>query len=128
MASLICMYDTDNFLYLHLTHDEETGVCVTLLRSENRSYSYPAGFIPVSADGPLLLKTSVKHDTIRFFYSLSNEKHFVPIGTAMDCSFLPDEACDEDWFTGAIVGICCQNLTRLRKYAYFDWFEYREMV
>ena len=125
MAGLICMYDTDNYFYLHLTFDEDSGTCLILLRAENRSYSYPAGILPVPADAPLLFKAAVDHDTIRFFYSLSDEQNFVPIGAPMDCSFLSDEACEEGWFTGAMVGICCQDLTGGGVYADFDWFEYR---
>ena len=71
------MYDTDNYFYLHLTFDEDSGTCLTLLRAENRSYSYPAGILPVPADAPLLFKAAVDHDTIRFFYSLSDEQNSV---------------------------------------------------
>ena len=40
-------------------------------------------------------------------------------------SFLSDEACAEGWFTGTMIGICCQDLTGFGKYADFDWFEVR---
>ncbi len=87
MAGLICMYDTDNYFLSASDLDEDSGTCLILLRAENRSYSYPAGILP-PADAPLLFKAAVDHDTIRFFYSLSDEQNFVPIGAPMDCSFL----------------------------------------
>ena len=36
---------------------------------------------------------------------------------------MSDEACLEGWFTGAMAGICCQDLTGFGKAADFDWFE-----
>lgn len=45
--------------------------------------------------------------------------------TELDASILSDEACNEGWFTGAMVGICCQDLTGFGTYADFDYFEYK---
>ena len=46
-------------------------------------------------------------------------------GPCVNISFLSDEACREGWFTGTMVGICCQDLTGFGKYGDFDWFEVR---
>lgn len=124
MAGLICMYDTDNYLYLHLTYDEEIGTCISILRAENKNYSYPVGFVALDLALPVILKVTVDYDTLQFYYSTSDETGYQKIGEAFDCSFLSDEACEEGWFTGAMVGICCQDLTGFRKYADYDWFEY----
>lgn len=124
MAGLICMYDTDNYLYLHLSYDEDFGTCISILRAENKNYSYPIGFVPISANLPVYLKVSVDHDKLQFFYSQTDESHYVPIGPEFDCSYLSDEACEEGWFTGAMVGLCCQDLTGFGKYADFDYFTY----
>lgn len=126
MAGLIYMYDTDNYFYLHISFDEDAGTCISILRAENKNYSYPIGFVPISTQSPLILKIEVNYDKLQFYYSFTDEQHFIPIGTAMDCSFLSDEACEEGWFTGSMIGICCQDLTGFRKYADFDWFEYKE--
>ncbi len=122
MAGLIFMYDTDNYLYLHITHDEDMGRCISILKAENKVYEYPVGFLPLEFDGPVVLKGELDRHRLQFYYG-EKEDNMQPIGSAIDCSFLSDEACKEGWFTGAMVGICCQDLTGSGKYADFDWFE-----
>ena len=65
------------------------------------------------------------HDKLQFYYSLDSEDHYQAIGPVMDASILSDEACTEGWFTRAMVGLCCQDLTGFRKNADFDFFEYK---
>ena len=50
-----------------------------------------------------------------------------PIGEVFDASTLSDEYSHEGKFTGAFVGVCCQDLTGGRQHADFDWFEYEEL-
>ncbi len=126
MAGLIFLYDTDNYLYLHLTHDEELGKCISILRAENKTYSYPAGWIPVKEGCPVILKGEVRQERLQFYYGYE-EDALQPVGALFDVDFLSDEACAEGWFTGAMVGICCQDLTGFSKYADFDWFEKKDI-
>ena len=122
MAGLILMYDTDNYLYLHISHDEDAGKCVTLLKAENRSYCYLTDYIPVKEGKPVTLRFSVKGIRALFFYQEEGEDERC-IASVGDVSFLSDEACEEGWFTGTMCGICCQDLTGEGRYADFDWFE-----
>ena len=122
MAGLILMYDTDNYLYLHISHDEDAGKCVTLLKAENRSYCYLTDYIPVKEGKPVTLRFSVKGIRALFFYQEEGEEERC-IASVGDVSFLSDEACEEGWFTGTMCGICCQDLTGEGRYADFDWFE-----
>ena len=125
MAGLICMYDTDNYFYLHVTCDEDLGKCISILKAENKTYTYPVGFVPIKEGKPVYLKVSVDHDKLQFYYGLGEEV-YEQIGPVFDASILSDEACLEGWFTGAMVGICCQDLTGSGAYADFDWFTYQE--
>lgn len=125
MAGLICMYDYDNYFYLHVTHDEDLGRCISLLTAENKKYEYPIGFLPIGEANRIYLKVTVDHDKLQFYYSTTSEEGFEKIGPVLDASILSDEACNEGWFTGAMVGICCQDLTGFRTYADFDYFEYK---
>ena len=60
MAGLIFLYDTDNYLYLYVSRDEDIGKCITLLKAENRSYGYLTEYIPVSEGETLFLKIEIR--------------------------------------------------------------------
>lgn len=122
MAGLIILYDTDNYLYLHISRDEDVGKCITLLKAENKKYEYLCGYAPVPEGKAVILKAQTEEAAIQFSYQVEGEE-FKPAGPRIDGSFLSDEACEEGWFTGAMCGICCQDLTGFGKYADFDWFE-----
>lgn len=122
MAGLIFLYDTDNYLYLHISRDEDVGKCITLLKAENKKYEYLTDYIPVRENETIYLKMKTENAMTQFYYGYSEEE-LHEIGPLVNASFLSDEACDEGWFTGAMIGICCQDLTGFGKYADFDWFE-----
>lgn len=125
MAGLILMYDTDNYLYLHVSYDEELGKCITILRAENKNYSYPAGFESLEEGKSLVLKASVRDEKCQFYYGYEEDK-MQKIGSEFETGFMSDEACREGWFTGAMMGIACQDLTGFGLHADFDWFEKRD--
>ena len=122
MAGLIFLYDCDNYLYLHISRDEDVGKCITLLKAENKKYEYLTDYIPVREKETLYLKMETRNAMTRFYYGYS-EKDWQEIGPLINASFLSDEACGEGWFTGAMIGICCQDMTGFGRYADFDWFE-----
>lgn len=122
MAGLILMYDTDNYLYLHVSRDEDCGKCITLLKAENKKYEYLTEYLPIYSGLPIYLKADMRNGYITFSYRLEGSD-WQTIAENIDGSFMSDEACTEGWFTGAMAGICCQDLTGFGKYADFDWFE-----
>lgn len=124
MAGLILFYDNDNYLYLHVTHDEELGRVLTLLTAENKRYAYPAGYISLPGEGPVRLRWTMRRGVVQFGYSAAGEEVFLPVGPEIDASFLSDEACVEGWFTGSMTGLCCQDLTGSRVAADFGYFLY----
>ncbi len=120
MAGLILMYDTDNYLYLHISNDEELGKCITLLKAENKKYEYLTDYIPLETGRDVLLGLKLQGTGAQFCYGYRDEGALREIGPCTDASFLSDEACREGWFTGSMIGICCQDLTGFGKYADFD--------
>lgn len=125
MAGLILLYDTDNYLYLHVSRDEEIGKCISLLKAENKKYEYLTDYLPVEEDARIYLKMEIMETEVQFYFGYS-EGEQRKIGPLVNAGFLSDEACEEGWFTGTMIGICCQDLTGFGKYADFDWFEVRE--
>ncbi len=121
MAGLILYYDYDNYIYLHITHDEDLGKVVTLLVAENKRYSYPVGYVALPEDHPVRLGVEIENGYVTCCYAV-NDGEWYPLPVRIDASFLSDEACNEGWFTGTMVGLCCQDLTGDRCPADFDWF------
>ena len=122
MAGLILMYDTDNYLYLHVSQDEDCGKCITLLKARNKKYEYLTDYLPIYSGLPIYLKAEMQNGYITFSYRLEGSE-WQTVAEDIDGSFMSDEACMEGWFTGAMAGVCCQDLTGFGKYADFDWFE-----
>ncbi|TCL57685.1 xylan 1,4-beta-xylosidase [Kineothrix alysoides] len=122
MAGLILLYDTDNYLYLHISWDEDAGKCITLLKAENKKYEYLTDYIPIEKGKALTLRAKLEGTRVQFYFEPEGEDER-EIGPEIKAGFLSDEACEEGWFTGAMCGICCQDLTGFGKYADFDWFE-----
>ena len=56
MAGLIVMYDTENYLYLHISKDEDVGKCIALLKAENKNYEYLAGYLPIEPGKDIVMK------------------------------------------------------------------------
>ncbi|MDE7276888.1 MAG: glycoside hydrolase family 43 protein, partial [Lachnospiraceae bacterium] len=127
MAGLILLYDTDNYLYLHVSYDEDNGKCITLLKAENKKYEYLTDYLPVEQGKAVYLKLKLNSGKVQFFYGYGEEE-LQKIGPCVDAGFLSDEACKEGWFTGTMIGICCQDLTGDGKYADFDWFEIQAAI
>ncbi len=124
MAGLILLYDTDNYLYLHLSRDEDVGKCITLLKAENKTYEYLTGYVPVTSGKAIILGLTLEDGMVQFCFGYRGEENR-PFGPCINASFLSDEACAEGWFTGTMIGICSQDLTGFGKYADFDYFECR---
>ena len=125
MAGLICIYDTQNFYYLRISYDEEMGKCIGIITAQNNVYNQPVKDASVEGWNRVYLRAAADYDGLKFSYS-KDEKNWIRIGPILDISTLSDEFCAEGRFTGAFVGLCCQDMSGNSKYADFDWFEYIE--
>jgi len=68
----------------------------------------------------------VDFERLRFAYRLGDAWQFLP--EVFDASILSDEATAPGApnFTGAFVGVACQDMSGAARPADFDYFEYRE--
>jgi xylan 1,4-beta-xylosidase len=126
MAGLVCFYDVQNFYYLRITHNEEIGKCLGIVVCDDNRFDEPVE-PEVNIEGweKCWLRAVVKYDELQFYYSGDGED-WTSIGPVLDYSILSDEYGREGRFTGAFVGLCCQDLNGTRKAADFDYFEYIE--
>lgn len=128
MAGLICLYDTENYYYFCVSANDNNEKVLGIVKSENNVYSEPLGGddeIVISGIKRIYLRVDVDYDRLQFSYSKDGiiwEK----VGGILDASILSDETCRNGLFTGSFVGLCCQDLSGRRKYADFDYFEYKD--
>lgn len=71
------------------------------------------------------LRVNVDYDRLRFSFSTDGFS-WNKLSPVLDASTLSDEYCVKGFFTGAFVGLCCQDLSGRRRPADFDYFDYVE--
>jgi xylan 1,4-beta-xylosidase len=127
-AGLVCYYGGNKFHYLHVTHDEAHG---KHLRVMSALPDAPVGdsFTPAIPlpPGPVSLRVEVDEERLYFAYRLGKGGwHRLP--QTFDASILSDEAHMPGTanFTGAFVGMACQDMAGTAAPADFDYFVYRE--
>lgn len=129
MAGLVCYYNTKIFYYLRITYDEDMGKCLGIVARYGNKFDYPMeNDICIEGLKRIHLRVVVDYEKLQFYYS-SNERTWDTVGPVLDTSILSDEYAQENgewYFTGAFIGICCQDLSGQDKHADFDYFEYIE--
>jgi xylan 1,4-beta-xylosidase len=127
-AGLILYYHATKFHYLFLTQDDNSGrhlrvmSCVTDVGDTiTAPVSLPDG------TGNLELRMDVDYERLLFAYRLPGGT-WQMLPQIFDASIVSDEAGPPTAanFTGAFIGVCCQDTSGTRRPADFDFFEYRE--
>ncbi|NKF51408.1 glycoside hydrolase family 43 protein [Shewanella sp. WXL01] len=130
-AGLVCYYNSHKFHYLYLSFDEQLGFhldVMSCLGDQSLSAHFPIfdDRIAIERGAKIHLKAVVAGMQLEFAYSLDgNTWHSV---AKLDYSIISDEAGKGEGanFTGAFVGMCCQDLTGRDFEAEFDYFSYQE--
>lgn len=127
MAGLVCYYNTRLFHYCCMSMDEDLGTCLYIQSSDDGTIHYPNGLsvVPLRGKTRVYLQARMDGDQLAFFYSLDGES-WQMVGQSLDSSILSDDYGVNWGFTGAFVGLACQDLSGRRKAADFDFFEYIE--
>lgn len=129
MAGLVCYYGGAKFHYLHVTHDETVGRHLRVMSALPDSVVADAFTppIPVPA-GRIHLRVEVDFERLQFAWRLDGDADWTWLPQLFDASVLSDEATAPGLpnFTGAFVGMACQDLSGEGRPADFDYFEYRE--
>jgi xylan 1,4-beta-xylosidase len=131
MAGLVCYYNSTKFHYLYLSHDEALGKHLRAMSSLPDSTMADAFTPPISVpEGKLVhLRVEVDYERLYFAYrveGVDNDWQWLP--QQFDASILSDEATAPGLssFTGAFVGVACQDMAGTAKHADFDFFAYEE--
>lgn len=123
LAGLVFIYDTCHWHYVYLTRGSVSGEKeMRVLSCDGKRLIYPSKGIKIKDTEAVELRGSVNGDSLQFSFNAG--EGFCLIGGKLDINILSDEHVHLG-FTGAMVGICCQDLFRKEKCADFEWMEYR---
>jgi xylan 1,4-beta-xylosidase len=128
-AGLVCYYNASKFHYLYITHDELAGKHLRVMTSlpnhvQTDTFTAPIALAP---GAPVQLRVEVDEERLYFGYRIGDgEWQWLP--QVFDASILSDEANapGQPNFTGAFVGMACQDMSGSGLHADFDYFAYRE--
>ena len=129
MAGLICYYNSFKFHYLYISTDEAVGKHVRVMSAlpdQAQADAFTAALeIPQSV--AVELRVEVEDERLRFGYR-AGDAEWTWIPQPFDASILSDEATVPGLpnFTGAFVGMACQDMSGAGEHADFAWFEYNE--
>ena len=129
MAGLVCYYNAAKFHYLYISHDSETGRHLRVMSALPDQPQADAFTAPIAlpAGTRVHLRADIDYERLTFAYRLdSGEWRRLP--QMFDASILSDEATAPGLpnFTGAFVGMACQDMAGTGRPADFDFFEYVE--
>jgi len=123
-AGLICYCDTRQHFYLRVTQDEARGkiLGVTLTDDGNYDELFESEIV-VNDWKQFFLRAEIDFQKLQFSAS-PDGKNWRNIGPVLDASKLSDDYGHGLHFTGAMVGICAQDVSGAKRHADFDYFDY----
>jgi xylan 1,4-beta-xylosidase len=128
LAGLTCFYNSTKFHFLYVSHDEQLGKHLRVMtRVPDQVVNYHLSApIPIAAGAPVELRAEVDFERLRFGYRVGDGP-LTWLSQQFDASILADEctAPGAPNFTGAFVGMACQDLAGTALPADFDYFDYR---
>jgi xylan 1,4-beta-xylosidase len=130
MAGLVVYYDTNDYVYLRISNDEELGKCLNIIQTKNGQYDeLLEKDIPLQEGKTCKLKAVIERENLQFYYTYSqNDDKWNRIGPLIDICHLSDEYGDYIRFTGTFIGLCVQDLSGSKKHADFEYFIYKELL
>ena len=128
VAGLVLFYDTCNWIYAYITWDERLNArTLQILRCDCKDFTYGSKAIPLP-NGEISLKVCVNGAEAQFYYIADGD--WQPLGDVQPAGHLSDDYVETRRgrcaFTGAMVGICAQDMDAHQSHADFAFFDYEE--
>ncbi|MEJ2246973.1 MAG: glycoside hydrolase 43 family protein, partial [Acidobacteriota bacterium] len=131
MAGLACYYNGNKSHYLYISRDKELGKHIRVM-SCLPDQTQPDVFsdtIVIPENKTVYLRVEVDYERLLFAFRVAgSDSEWQWFPGQFDASILADEAGPQ-WnpnFTGAFVGMCCQDMSGAGQAADFDYFRYRQ--
>lgn len=141
MAGLVSYYNKHKYHYLYVSVDEQGRRFIDIMSCEADSTnvsSFPLAEgcarqfkldnrFRLPDEGPVWLRAEVDHQALQFSWSTDGENWSNTPGV-LNQSLISDEAGEGEGasFTGAFIGMACQDISGQNAPADFAYFEYRE--
>lgn len=125
MAGLVFYYDTRTHYYLRVTRHEDRGIVLGVVLTDDGAYD-ELGDIEVN-DWPEFFLRAVIDETMLRFHASPDGRDWRETGPPLDATKVSDDYGSILHFTGAMIGICAQDLSGNRKTADFDYFELKPL-
>ncbi len=119
LAGLVLIYDTCHWHYVYVTRSGVRQVRV-LTCDEKRLY-YPEGVVAVPDGNDIILRAEINGAELRFYCDGGQGER--PVGDPLNMNILTDEHVYMG-FTGAMAGLCCQDMLHKKKWAAFRYMRY----
>ncbi|SDO23417.1 glycoside hydrolase family 43 protein [Alkalicoccus daliensis] len=124
-AGLVVYYDTEDHVYLHITHQEDKGRVLQILRTV--SGEYEEVLLPpvrIAQTGSVKLRGEINEDKLQLFYQDEEMQDWKKIGPVLDTTHMSDDSAPDVRFTGTFIGMATQDYSGTKKPADFDYFIY----
>jgi len=122
MAGLVCYYDTQTHFYLRITDDERLGRVVGIVLTDDGAYQELVETqMPIALWPCCHLQAELRNGGLQFSVSPDGNA-WQTVGPCLDGSKLSDDYGQPLHFTGAMVGVCAQDLGGTGIWAHFDYF------
>jgi xylan 1,4-beta-xylosidase len=122
MAGLICYYDSRQYYYFRVTHDEQRGKVLGIVLTDDGAYDeLLESQISIAGWGRVFLRAEIDHERLQFGASPDGSA-WQDVGPALEMAKISDDYGSTLRFTGAMVGLCAQDLGGTRRHADFDYF------
>lgn len=134
LAGLTCFYNTYTYHYLYICgSDYGKQKFINIITGNNHHVEEPLQQgIEITGAKKVWLKADFDGAQLQFYFALEKGQ-WRKIGPVLDGSILSDEHVEggqgpfRPCFTGAFVGMACQDLSGRRQHADFEYFDYKEV-
>ncbi|WP_242123639.1 glycoside hydrolase family 43 protein [Sphingobium sp. Sx8-8] len=125
-AGLIYYYNSMKFHYLCISADEGARELQLMCASPDQEEGTTLEVITTLPEGPIELRAEVDGDRLRFAWRPEGAASWNMLDRTLDASILSDEVTSPGLpnFTGAFVGMACQDSSGGAMPADFAWFVY----
>lgn len=119
-AGLLLYLNVENYIYVYVSHEEQAGKVLRMMKSDNGEFSLDKKWIEIDAVDPIVLRVEVNGKDAQFYYKTSVDGEKISFNEIQNISFL------SGGFTGNFIALACQNMNEFKGcYADFAYFHYK---